>query len=284
MTQHTLAQFLAAPPLWFALALAGLFALLAYLLRALTRGGAAATFAVGFVVFGLGGGRFAVPLLAFFLSSSLLSKLGAARKRSAGAFAEKGATRDAGQVWANGSVAVALVLAYALVVHRWPIAQTRTLLMLYLAALATVNADTWATEIGALARKPPRLLSNWKPAPPGTSGAISGLGLVAGAVGSAFIPLVAWTLWHLDAAEALSVGWAGFLGCLADSILGASVQAQYRDPATGDLTERAHPAGQPAQRARGLAWINNDVVNFLASLVGTLCAWALLCWAAYPLH
>src|SRR5260221_14353645 len=94
------------PPLWLALLFAVAFAGLAWQARWLTRGGALATLLVGFVVFGLGGGLFAIPLLTFFLSSSLLSHVGKEQKRAANARAAKGARRDAGQVSANGGAAV----------------------------------------------------------------------------------------------------------------------------------------------------------------------------------
>jgi len=35
-------------------------------------------------------------------------------------------------------------------------------------------------------------------------------------------------------------------------------------------------------KVRGLGWVNNDVVNFLASIGGILCAWVLLRYCAYP--
>lgn len=277
-----LAKLLMAPPLWLAFLLAAGFAAGTVAARWLTRSGAIATFVVGFVVFGFGGGKFIVPLLTFFFTSSLLSRLGRQRKAQTKRLVEKGATRDAGQVWANGGSAVALVLVFAVFGHRWPVYETRLLLMLFLAALATVNADTWATEIGAFSPHPPRLLANWKPVPPGTSGAVTGLGLLASVAGAIVIPLSALFLWNLDAVEFSAVAWAGFLGSLADSVLGASVQALYRDPVSGELTERPAHTGRKTIRARGLPWINNDVVNFLASVLGVLFAWGLLRFGASP--
>src|SRR5581483_12141712 len=245
----------------------------------LSRSGALATAIVGFVILGFGGGLFLIPLLTFFLSSSLLSRVGRARKALARSRTAKGSVRDAGQVWANGGVAFALVLLYAYVVRRWPVYETRLILMAYLAALATVNADTWATEIGALSRKAPRSLLDWRMVPAGTSGAVSGLGVLASGLGAIVIPLVALPFWHLVRVEFVAVAWAGFLGSLLDSVLGAGVQAQYRDPATGELTDR--PQAGRGQRERGLRWINNDMVNFLASVGGALCAWALLRFSGY---
>ena len=77
-------------------------------------------------------------------------------------------------------------------------------------------------------------------------------------------------------AQFACVAWAGFLGSLIDSLLGASLQLQYRDLQTGDLTERVEINGRFTRQVRGLPWMNNDVVNFLASLGGVLCAYYLL--------
>jgi uncharacterized protein (TIGR00297 family) len=184
-------------------------------------------------------------------------------------------------VLANGGAATVIALIFWLVSRQWPITQTRYLLMLFLAALATVNGDTWATEVGGLSPLPPRLLSNWKPAIPGSSGAITPLGLAAALAGSLAVTASGWLVWRLSAPEFIAVCWAGFLGSFVDSILGASVQALYRNPATGELTERTMVDGVKTIRVRGLAWVNNDVVNFAASLSGVACAWALLRYCAY---
>jgi uncharacterized protein (TIGR00297 family) len=270
------------PPWWAALAAAAVFALLARGMRLLTTTGAIATFVVGYVAFGLGGGKFTVPLIAFFLTSSLLSRIGRARKSRSAAQPVRGATRDYVQVLANGGAAAVIVIVFRLVARHWPIDHTRYLLMLYLAALATVNADTWATEIGGLSALPPRLLSSWKPAPAGASGAVTLLGVAGAFAGSLFVTAAGWLVWRLNAAEFIAVCWAGFLGSFVDSLLGASVQALYRHPATGEPTERNSLEGVKTVKVRGIAWMNNDAVNFVASLAGIGCAWLLLRYCAYP--
>lgn len=282
MNPHATADLFTLPPLWLAVLIAALVAGAASKARLLTGRGAIAAFVVGSVIFGLGGGRFAVPLLTFFFTSSLLSKMGKRRKAKANAQAVKGDVRDAGQVLANGGAATLLVLIFALVVRHWPLYQTRNLLMLYLAALASVNADTWATELGALSRTPPRLLSNWKPVSAGTSGAVTMMGLLASLAGAAVVALAGYSVWHLDFVEFFTVTWAGFLGSLSDSVLGAGVQVLYRDPISGDLTERTVVEGRKTEYVRGIPWINNDGVNFLCSLFGVLCAWLMLQYGAGP--
>jgi len=245
---------------------------------------------VGFAVYGLGGGKFLVALLTFFLSSSLLSKFGKARKSEANRQDAKGSVRDAGQVWANGGVAVGCVVVFYLFSHNlfhwgiWSPLKLRYLLMLYLAAIASVNADTWSTELGKLSPTPPRLLTNWRPVTAGVSGAISGWGVLGALAGAVVIPLVMLPLWRMNLAEVVAVAWAGFLASLVDSILGATVQVQYRDPLTGGTTERATVEGERATKIRGIAWLNNDGVNFTASLFGVGMAWVLLFYGVYRFY
>ena len=145
----------------------------------------------------------------------------------------------------------------------------------------TVNSDTWATEIGRLSKSPPRLLSNWKRVTPGTSGAVTSLGLLGAAMGAAAIPLSALPFWRLDLLEFVVVAWAGFLGSLADSLLGASFQEKYYVGVTEEITEE-RSSGVKQRLASGFPYINNDLVNFFASLIGVLSAYVMLRYSAFP--
>lgn len=244
-------------------------AILAYRLGSLTRRGAAAATIVGGLTFGAGGPLPGVLLMLFFISSSVLSRLGHPRKGGVAAQLEKGGRRDEGQVLANGAVAATLSVGYGL---------TREPAMLagVAGALAAVNADTWATEVGILSRRPPRLITTGRPVAPGTSGAVSTVGVLAMAAGAALIALTAgWgTSSPLLGAAALL---AGFLGATADSLLGATVQAIYFCPACQKETERhpVHTCGTPTTRVRGWSWLRNDGVNLAASLVGACAAGAI---------
>ena len=96
----------------------------------------------------------------------------------------KGHERDAGQVFGNGGLATAFVLVHAL----YP--ESSIGWVGFAAALAAVNADTWATELGVLNPTPPRMITDLrKRVEKGTSGGISSFGTFASLLGAAIIAL-----------------------------------------------------------------------------------------------
>lgn len=250
------------------LASSAAIALVARLRGSLTRSGAWAAVVVGTASYVGGGVAFFSVLLTFFVTSTLLGRVGRRTKDEIKREFEKGDTRDARQVFANGGVAALCALGMLHAPHpAWAGA--------YVSALATANADTWATEIGTLSRGEPWSLRGFKRVPRGTSGAVSGLGLLATLCGGALmgqifalssgglgLPLSLWTATGTV---------AGLLGALTDSVLGASLQAGYRCATCDVLTEgKTHHCGRNTQRVRGIAWFDNDLVNFGATLIGAL--------------
>jgi uncharacterized protein (TIGR00297 family) len=254
-----------AAQLYLATILAVLIVGAAKLVRALSWSGAVAAAVVGFLLFGIGGWRGAAALLLFFITSTALSRVG--KKQKDALKFEKGGERDAGQVLANGGIAALCALLMAFYPYR-----AHWLSIGLLGALAAANADTWATELGSLAKRPPFLITNFRPAPTGASGAVSLPGTLAALAGATLIGVLA-LFWGLGPDGLAIVAVSGLAGALFDSLLGATVQVQYRCPVCGKLTERRiHCDDQPAERARGLRFIGNDLVNFAATTLGAVLA------------
>lgn len=246
------------------------FAAAAYAAGALTLDGAVGAFLIGGLTFGFGGIPLAILLIAFFLSSSLLSSLGRSRKRRFAGMFSKSGKRDLGQVFANGGAAVLFAVAYGLT-------QDSLWLAGFVGTIAVATADTWATEIGILSRRRPRLITTGERVERGTSGAVSLLGYFAILSGSGLIGSLGWALmsdWRF-----LPIAlFAGTLGSTVDSLLGATIQAIFLCPVCNIETEQSpkHACGTKTQRVRGLNWLRNDQVNFTATVVGALAA--LLIW------
>lgn len=216
-------------------------------LRWLTPDGVAAAAAVGGLVVWGAGVRGAALLLLFFVTGSLLTAFNrreGRRKRwedtdspATSAAPAASAARNARQVIANGGwAAVGATLIRARPDIGWAV---------LLGSLATAQADTWATEIGAHAAGRPRMITTRRPVPPGTSGGVTWLGTGAGLAGSAMLAGAAYLL-GLPPAIAATGAAVGGLGMLLDSVLGATLEAR--------------------------SWLDNDGVNLAATSAGAVAA------------
>jgi uncharacterized protein (TIGR00297 family) len=247
--------------------LAAIIAALAFWRGSLSRSGAFGALIVGTVTFGIGGWQWGVLLALFFATSSLFSHLKLDEKRAAAEKFDKGHKRDIGQVVANGGLGT-LIALFSVV---WP---SDLWFVSFVGVMAAVTADTWATELGTLSRKPPRLITNGRAVEVGTSGAVSLLGTVVSFAGALFIGLVAGMLGRHSLARLAAAGAvAGLAGSLFDSLLGATVQRiYYCDVCQKETESKRHKCGRPTRPLRGWAWLNNDLVNLWASLIGGLVA------------
>lgn len=236
---------------------------------ALTADGAWAGLACGSIVTAAGW-DLAAGMLAFFLSGSTLSRLTRDGDDVLAGLWEKGSRRDAVQVLANGGVATIL----ALIGIRYP---SSGVAAAYFGSLAASSADTWATEIGALSKTPPRRIIDGRHVSPGMSGGVTPLGLLGSLAGAALLAGIAATSPSAGTLQRTTrfriVVVAGLAGSLVDSLLGATVQACYYCPVCQSPTEqRVHRCGTRTRRDRGFTWFSNDVVNFVATAVGATLA------------
>ncbi len=201
-----------------------------------------------------------IPTMAVSLLAFAATRIGRVRKERLGT-AEARLGRSASQVAANLGMA-ALVASEPVNVwlldSRWlPLrVHAGTMLMaMSLAALAEAAADTVSSEIGQVLGGRPRMITNLRAVEPGTDGAVSVAGTLAGLVAAAIVAGAGswalrgdWTLFKLSSAGAV-------FGLLFDSLLGATFER--------------------------VGWLNNDAVNFLSTASAS--AFALLLLALVPL-
>lgn len=247
-----------------AVALAASVAVASWYARFLSVSGSIATFVLASLIFGLGGVQWSVPILTFFITSSVLSRVGKKKKASYQLIFEKTDTRDTGQVAANGGVAGILLICSFL----FPLKADWYLL--YLASLSSVTADTWGTELGLLSGSLPRSITTLRRTETGTSGAVSISGLVGGAAGALTIAM-SGCFWQNRSdlpATIATIVIAGVIGSLVDSLLGATAQARLRCDVCGKMTERVIHCATPTRLVGGVRWIRNDIVNWVCATAG----------------
>jgi uncharacterized protein (TIGR00297 family) len=244
---------------------AALIGFVAWRLNALDPGGAVAAFFVGTATFGGLGGEGSAILIAFFVTSVGLSRFGKAAKVVRLIDIGKAGPRDAAQVLANGGVAAVCALLAFWIAPRYAVA--------FAGALGAATADTWGTEIGTLVAQVPRSILTWRPVATGLSGGVTAAGTLAEFGGALLIAGVAagfgLAFWPVLA--------GGVAGALADSILGASLQALRWCPQCRRACETdPHHCGATTEPIRGFGWFGNDNVNFAATLSGALVAFSLV--------
>jgi uncharacterized protein (TIGR00297 family) len=248
---------------------AGTVAALARRAGSLTVGGQWAAFVTGTLV-AAAGLRWAALLIVYFVASSALTRMGETVKaaRTESMLPAAGA-RNATQVAANGGV-------FALLMILGTVFDAPVLLVAGLGALAAAAADTWATEIGTLWGGTPRSILTFAPVEPGASGGITPLGTLASLVAALLVALAGAlllsgsTAWSHEAATfASAIVVAGIAGSVGDSLLGATLQSKRWCEQCRTWTERrVHTCQYRTQHTRGVRWMTNDTVNFLATVVG----------------
>nr|WP_270180591.1 DUF92 domain-containing protein [Alkalihalobacillus sp. CinArs1] len=224
------------------------------------KGTVAAIFTGNAIAYGFGW-KGLVLLGVFFGTSTLWSKYKQDRKQETERIVVKGSARDEYQVLANGGAAAFAGVMMAMFPSLWWIA-------FFISALAASNADTWASELGVLAKRDPYHILKLRTVPRGTSGAVSMPGLLASFLASLLVAGVGFFLFDLPFTLFLVITGAGVLGSMIDTIIGATIQEEFYCETCSLKTERTVHCGVGTTKIKGISGINNDVVNMVSSLCG----------------
>ena len=231
------------------------------------------------------GSRFGVMLLAFFFTSSKLTKKGQDKKRKLDPEFKEGGQRNWVQVLANSGIASVLVVAiWALTEGKDKCLDSKDSALItsliggVIGHYSCCNGDTWSSELGILSDEQPRLITTFKPVKKGTNGGVTKAGLLAAAaagsvIGISFVLLgfMTTTCGSDIALKQLLVipiaTLAGLVGSVIDSLLGATLQF------TGFCSVRNKIVGKPGptvKRISGVNILDNNAVNLVSILLTTI--------------
>lgn len=268
-----------------------LLALGAYYKKSLSLSGGICAFIVGLGIGFLGGVQGYLLMGAFFVTSSILTKIASRRGKDLHLeeLHEKMDVRDWTQVLSNAIIPLCFLALYKLSgeVFYW---------IGFVTAFASSNADTWASEVGVLSKTPPRTLLGKKSIRAGLSGGVTPLGLAASLAGALVIAgfdgfltllghllsqeqvlLPAMGFFIALSGQVVLVSFFGFFGALLDSLMGELLQAKYKtkDP-SGLITERVqvHIKNElvETELVSGLSWLNNNRVNLMSTAIASICS------------
>jgi uncharacterized protein (TIGR00297 family) len=198
-----------------AILVTGAFATLAYALGMINRSGAVGGLLVGTMIYASLGPRGFTILALFVVGGSLLTRLGYASKARTGTAQEHGGRRSARNALANCAVATFCAILAA-------VTGSEPFVAAFVASLGAAFADTAESEIGQLFSRTPRLITTLQRVSPGTDGAVSFPGTLAGVGAAGLTAALGLVLGMLETpAGLLLVSTAAFLGTIVDSLIGA---------------------------------------------------------------
>jgi len=174
----------------------------------------------------LGDLRWFAVLVTFFGVGGLATSYRYEEKLDRGVAQENEGARGSGNVLANSIVALVAVLAAEASPSHTGIGET-VFLFAFAGAVAAAMSDTLSSEIGGLFDSP-RLITTLERVEPGTDGAVTWRGELAGLVGATFIAAIAAGAFpRVGVPGGTLVFLAGVLGMTVDSLLGATIEGRY---------------------------------------------------------
>ena len=197
---------------------------------------------LGVIVWGTLGWRGYLIVMLFFLLGSALTFVGIEQKEAEGIAEERSGVRGAGNVW--GSALTATICAIATLFYP----SLKQLFVLgYVASFCTKLADTTASEVGKAYGKTTYLITTLKPVPRGTEGAVSLEGTIAGILASVVLAVIAWVIGLISPLDIVWCVIAAFIATTIESLIGATLESRF-------------------------AWLTNDLVNFINTVIGAIAA------------
>ncbi|MEB3306933.1 MAG: DUF92 domain-containing protein [Cyanobacteriota bacterium] len=209
----------------------------------LTAAGWAHAGALGTLLWGCLGWRGWLAVVSYLALGSLVTRLGLRRKQELGLAEARSGRRAPANVWGSAATGAALALLIPLRPQL-----SAVLLMGFAASFSAKLADTCGSEIGKRWGRTTVLITNLRPVPAGTEGAISLEGTAASLAGGCVMAAVMLALGLIQTPrDGLVVSGVALVATLIESGIGAGLQRRWH-------------------------WLSNELVNALQTSIAALIA------------
>ncbi len=182
-----------------------------------------------------------------------LTRVGKMRKEAAGIAEARGGARKPAQVWgAAAAAAISAFLSYVFGLCGIS-SLSRAMLLAYACAVAAKMSDTTASEVGKAYGTRAFLVTTFREVKPGTDGAVSVVGTVAGLIASAVAGAYAFSFGLTSYGGAICVVFAATIATTAESFVGAVWQKRWN--------------------------MSNELVNFVQTAIAAVlgaCVWMMM--------
>lgn len=204
----------------------------------LDRYGVILALALGAAILILGGsyGLYFLAVMLLFLGlSAIVTTIGGKKKRRLGVYE---GSRGWKNVAANGAVPLLVIAVYRIAVFMGMQAHPELFVLAYVASVAAITSDKFASEIGVLDGAPTMLLTMRK-VKRGKSGAVTGLGLLASFIGASLVSVFALFSFAIASHAYLVLmaitAFSGFAGNLVDSVFGYYEEQGFGNKYTSNM-------------------------------------------------
>ena len=196
---------------------------------------------LGTLLWGAIGWKGWMSVCIYLLIGTLVTKIGYKNKASRGIAEARGGKRGPENVWGSAATGCSL----ALLSYLYP--QYSIVFMVgFASSFSAKLSDTFASEIGKRFGKRTFLITTFKSAPPGTEGAVSLEGSIAGFVGSFLMTFVMMKLSIISGfTVAIIVFFSGYIATIIESYIGALMQNR-------------------------ISWLSNELVNSIQTTLAAL--------------
>lgn len=173
------------------------------------------------------------------------------------------------QVLINGGLGTLFIILYG-------VFKLDYLLIVSVISLSGCFIDSISSDVGVLSKHEPYDFIKRKKVLKGMSGGVSWLGIISALISSFLVGYVTYSYMDLELGYFFLISGLIFIQTIIDSILGSLLQVKYKCKKCKKMTEKKIHCDKETKFIEGVRWIDNNMVNFISSVITTLVSFLIL--------